>query len=34
MYVFEKLAELTDMTMADMVVVLNSIDPWYLDSDR
>lgn len=34
MHVFERMADLTDMTMGDMVVVLNSIDPWYLDSDR
>ncbi len=34
MYVFERMAELTEITMADMVVVINSIDPWYLDSDR
>lgn len=34
MYVFERMAELSYMTMADMVVVINSIDPWYLDSDR
>ncbi len=34
MYVFERLAELDEMLMADVPVVINSIDPWYLDSDR
>ena len=34
MYVFERLAELDEVLMADVPVVINSIDPWYLDSDR
>jgi NADH-quinone oxidoreductase subunit D len=34
MYVFERLAELNDILVADIPVVINSIDPWYLDSDR
>jgi NADH:ubiquinone oxidoreductase subunit D len=34
MYVFERLAELDEILMADIPVVINSIDPWYLDSDR
>jgi len=34
MYVFERLAELSALTMADIPVVVNSIDPWYLDADR
>jgi Ni,Fe-hydrogenase III large subunit len=34
MYVFERLAELDEILMADVPVVINSIDPWYLDSDR
>ena len=34
MYVFERLAELSEITVADIPVVINSIDPWYLDSDR
>ena len=34
MYVFERLCELDEMLMADVPVVINSIDPWYLDSDR
>jgi hypothetical protein len=34
MYVFERLAELSYITMADIPVVINSIDPWYLDADR
>jgi NADH-quinone oxidoreductase subunit D len=34
MYVFERLAELDEVLMADIPVVINSIDPWYLDSDR
>lgn len=34
MYVFERLAELDEMRIADVPVVINSIDPWYLDSDR
>jgi len=34
MYVFERLAELDEMLVADVPVVINSIDPWYLDSDR
>jgi NADH-quinone oxidoreductase subunit D len=34
MFVFERLAELNELTMADIPVVLYSIDPWYLDSDR
>jgi NADH-quinone oxidoreductase subunit D len=33
-YVFERLAELDEILMADIPVVVNSIDPWYLDSDR
>ncbi|RLI09857.1 NADH-quinone oxidoreductase subunit D [Candidatus Bathyarchaeota archaeon] len=34
MYVFERLAELDEILVADLTVVINSIDPWYLDSDR
>jgi NADH-quinone oxidoreductase subunit D len=34
MYVFERLAELDEVLIADIPVVLYSIDPWYLDSDR
>jgi len=34
MYVFERLAELSHITLADIPVVVNSIDPWYLDADR
>ena len=34
MYVFERLAELDEILMADIPVVVNSIDPWYLDTDR
>jgi NADH-quinone oxidoreductase subunit D len=34
MYVFERLAELNEIFVADIPVVINSIDPWYLDSDR
>jgi NADH-quinone oxidoreductase subunit D len=34
MYVFERLAELDEIMVADIPVVINSIDPWYLDSDR
>jgi len=34
MFVFERLAELGDVLVADIPVVINSIDPWYLDSDR
>ena len=34
MYVFERLAELDEIFLADVPVVINSIDPWYLDSDR
>jgi NADH:ubiquinone oxidoreductase subunit D len=34
MYVFERLAELDEILMADIPVLINSIDPWYLDSDR
>ena len=34
MFVFERLAELSEITVADIPVVINSIDPWYLDSDR
>jgi NADH-quinone oxidoreductase subunit D len=34
MYVFERLAELDEILVADVPVVINSIDPWYLDSDR
>jgi NADH-quinone oxidoreductase subunit D len=34
MYVFERLAELSHITVADIPVVINSIDPWYLDADR
>ena len=34
MYVFERLAELDELLVADVPVVINSIDPWYLDSDR
>jgi len=34
MYVFERLCELDEMLVADVPVVINSIDPWYLDSDR
>jgi NADH-quinone oxidoreductase subunit D len=34
MYVFERLAEIDEILMADIPVVLYSIDPWYLDSDR
>lgn len=34
MYVLERLAELNDITMADIPVLLYSIDPWYLDCDR
>jgi NADH-quinone oxidoreductase subunit D len=34
MYVFERLAELAEIRIADVPVVINSIDPWYLDSDR
>lgn len=34
MYVFERMAELSEILMADIPVVINSIDPWYLDSDR
>jgi NADH:ubiquinone oxidoreductase subunit D len=34
MYVFERLCELDEMLMADVPVVINAIDPWYLDSDR
>lgn len=34
MYVFERLAELNEIFVADVPVVINSIDPWYLDSDR
>jgi NADH:ubiquinone oxidoreductase subunit D len=34
MYVFERLAELDEVLVADIPVVINSIDPWYLDSDR
>lgn len=34
MYVFERLAELNEILMADIPVVISSIDPWYLDSDR
>jgi len=28
------LAESNLITMADIPVVINSIDPWYLDADR
>ncbi len=34
MYVFERLAELDEVVVADIPVILYSIDPWYLDSDR
>ena len=34
MYVFERLCELDEILVADIPVVINSIDPWYLDSDR
>jgi len=34
MYVFERLAELHEILVADIPVLINSIDPWYLDSDR
>lgn len=34
MYVFERLAELDDVVVADIPVILYSIDPWYLDADR
>jgi len=34
MYVFERLAELDEILVADVPVVINSIDPWYLDADR
>ena len=34
MYVFERLAELDELLVADVPVVICSIDPWYLDSDR
>ena len=34
MYVFERLAELDEILVADIPVVINSIDPWYLDCDR
>ena len=34
MYVFERLAELDEILVADIPVLINSIDPWYLDSDR
>ncbi|MFP3952094.1 MAG: NADH-quinone oxidoreductase subunit D [Candidatus Bathyarchaeia archaeon] len=34
MYVYERLAELDEVVMADIPVILYSIDPWYLDSDR
>lgn len=34
MYVFERLAELNEVFIADIPVIINSIDPWYLDSDR
>ncbi len=34
MFVFERLAELDEILVADIPVVINSIDPWYLDSDR
>jgi NADH:ubiquinone oxidoreductase subunit D len=34
MYVFERLAELDEILVADIPVVINSIDPWYLDADR
>ena len=34
MYVFERMAELDEVLVADIPVVINSIDPWYLDSDR
>ena len=34
MYVFERLAELDEILMADVPVLINSIDPWYLDCDR
>jgi NADH-quinone oxidoreductase subunit D len=34
MYVFERLAELDEILVADIPVVINAIDPWYLDSDR
>ena len=34
MYVFERLAELDEILVADIPVVICSIDPWYLESDR
>ncbi len=34
MFVFERMAELDEILVADIPVVINSIDPWYLDSDR
>lgn len=34
MYVFERLAELDRILVADLPVLINSIDPWYLDCDR
>ena len=34
MYIFERLCELDRMTMADVPVVVNSLDVWYLDADR
>ena len=34
MYVFERMAELDEVLVADLPVVLYSIDPWYLDADR
>ena len=34
MYVFERLAELDRILLADVPVLINSIDPWYLDCDR
>ena len=34
MYVFERLAELNRVLVADLPVILYSIDPWYLDCDR
>ncbi|MBS7619095.1 nickel-dependent hydrogenase large subunit [Candidatus Bathyarchaeota archaeon] len=33
-HVFERLAELDRILVADLPVVINSIDPWYLDCDR
>lgn len=34
MYVFERMAELGRILVADVPVILYSIDPWYLDADR